>query len=80
MPRQRNDQAGTAKYLPPGGLYAIVHLVVMCPGQHNQRIPACLNCLVWDKAATIRFRKTGKGKVRPEFRLTALCSTTSANN
>jgi hypothetical protein len=42
----------------------------MCPGQHDQRIPACLTCLVWDKAATIRFRKPGKGKVRAEFRLT----------
>jgi hypothetical protein len=26
--------------------------------------------IVWDKAATIRFRKPGKGKVRAEFRLT----------
>jgi Domain of unknown function (DUF4442) len=25
--------------------------------------------IVWDKAATIRFRKPGKGKVRAEFRL-----------
>ena len=27
--------------------------------------------LVWDKAATIRFKKPGRGKVRAEFRLTA---------
>ena len=26
--------------------------------------------IVWDKAASIRFRKPGKGKVRAEFRLT----------
>jgi acyl-coenzyme A thioesterase PaaI-like protein len=26
--------------------------------------------IVWDKSATIRFRKPGKGKVRTEFRLT----------
>ncbi len=26
--------------------------------------------IVWDKAATIRFRKPGKGKVKAEFRLT----------
>ena len=26
--------------------------------------------IVWDKAAAIRFRKPGKGKVRAEFRLT----------
>lgn len=26
--------------------------------------------VVWDKAATIRFRKPGKGRVRAEFRLT----------
>lgn len=26
--------------------------------------------IVWDKAATIRFRKPGKGTVRAEFRLT----------
>lgn len=26
--------------------------------------------VVWDKAATIRFKKPGKGKVRAEFRLT----------
>jgi len=26
--------------------------------------------IVWDKAATIRYRKPGKGKVRAEFRLT----------
>lgn len=26
--------------------------------------------LVWDKAATIRFKKPGRGKVRAEFRLT----------
>jgi acyl-coenzyme A thioesterase PaaI-like protein len=26
--------------------------------------------IVWDKAATIRFRKPGKGRVRAEFRLT----------
>lgn len=26
--------------------------------------------IVWDKSATIRFRKPGKGKVRAEFRLT----------
>lgn len=26
--------------------------------------------IVWDKTATIRFRKPGKGKVRAEFRLT----------
>jgi hypothetical protein len=26
--------------------------------------------VVWDKAATIRFRKPGKGTVRAEFRLT----------
>jgi acyl-coenzyme A thioesterase PaaI-like protein len=26
--------------------------------------------IVWDKAANIRFRKPGKGKVRAEFRLT----------
>ena len=28
------------------------------------------NYIVWDKAATIRFRKPGKGTVRAEFRLT----------
>lgn len=27
--------------------------------------------IVWDKAASIRFRKPGKGKVKAEFRLTA---------
>ena len=27
--------------------------------------------LVWDKAATIRFKKPGRGKVRAEFRLSA---------
>ena len=26
--------------------------------------------IVWDKAASIRFRKPGKGKVKAEFRLT----------
>lgn len=26
--------------------------------------------IVWDKAATIRFRKPGKGRVKAEFRLT----------
>ena len=28
-------------------------------------------CIVWDKAASIRYRKPGKGTVRAEFRLTA---------
>jgi Domain of unknown function (DUF4442) len=29
------------------------------------------DCIVWDKSASIRFRRPGKGTVRVEFRLTA---------
>src|SRR5215472_919097 len=48
-----------------GSLYSMTDPFYMLMLMHNLG----RDYIVWDKAATIRFRKPGKGKVRAEFRL-----------
>jgi hypothetical protein len=49
-----------------GSLYSMTDPFYMLMLIHNLGP----NYVVWDKAATIRFRKPGRGTVRAEFRLT----------
>ncbi len=49
-----------------GALYAMTDPFYMLMLIHNLGP----SYVVWDKAATIRFRKPGRGRVRAEFRLT----------
>ena len=49
-----------------GSLYSMTDPFYMLMLMHNLG----RDYIVWDKAATIRFRKPGKGRVRAEFRLT----------
>lgn len=50
-----------------GSLYAMADPFFMLMLMHNLGP----EYVVWDKAATIRFRRPGKGTVRAQFRLTA---------
>ena len=50
-----------------GSLYSMTDPFYMLMLLHNLG----RDYIVWDKAASIRFRKPGKGRVRAQFRLTA---------